>query len=400
MPQERVLLLENIHPNARHAFESAGYPVESRAGSLPESSLREALGEVSILGIRSKTQITESVLAGANKLAVIGAFCIGTDKINLKATAEAGIGVFNAPFSNTRSVAELALGHMIGLLRGVADRNREMHGGVWNKSSKGAAELRDKTLGIIGYGNIGSQLGTLAEILGMKVIYFNSSEKQNLGNAKKMHSMQEVLEKADVVSVHVSGKRPQNDNLISAREFESMKQGAIFLNLSRGFVVDTDALALYLRTGKLKGAAIDVFPREPDNGEEFRSPLQGLPNTVLTPHIAGNTQEAQENIADFVSKKLIDFMQYGDTKLSVNLPNVELHSGFDSHRIVHIHHNVPGVIAGITSRFADRGINITGESLLTNGEIGYALFDVSSANDGVLCELQNVPGTIKVRVLY
>ena len=399
MSQERVLLLENIHPNADRIFESEGYVVEREAGSIAEAALQKVLGEMSILGVRSKTKITADVLGGNTKLAVIGAFCIGTDKLDLKACAEAGVGVFNAPFSNTRSVAELALGHMIGLFRGVPDRNREMHSGVWNKSSNGASELRGKTLGIIGYGNIGSQLGTLAESLGMQVIFFNTSERLSLGNAKKMNSMEEVLKEADVVSVHVSGK-PQNDNLISAPQFERMKQGAIFLNLSRGFVVDINALSEHLRTGKLRGAAIDVYPQEPDNGEQFQSPLQGLPNTILTPHIAGNTREAQENIADFVSKKLINFMKTGDTRLSVNLPNTELHKQSNSYRLIHMHHNVPGVIASITRSFAERGINIAGESLLTDGKIGYALFDVSTPyEEDVLNELQQVPGTIRVRVL-
>ena len=318
----------------------------------------------------------------------------------LEGCAEAGIPVFNAPYSNTRSVAELALGHMLALLRFVPDRNNEMHQGVWKKISLGSTELRGKTLGIIGYGNIGSQLSVLAESLGMKVIYFDSSEKLGLGNTERMDSMAEVLRIADVVSIHVSGG-PHNVNLIGAAQLDLMKKDAILINLSRGYVVDIDALAAHLRAGKLKGAAVDVFPVEPDSGEVFHSPLQGLPNTILTPHIAGSTQEAQKAISGFVSTRMLNFLGNGDTRLSVNFPQTELPVQPNRHRILHIHRNIAGVIAGISKVLAGQGFNITGETLRTTQEIGYALFDVGTVVEAEVLEaLQKVSGTIKVRVLY
>jgi D-3-phosphoglycerate dehydrogenase / 2-oxoglutarate reductase len=398
--KQKVLLLENIHANAQRAFEAEGFLVESLPKSLSEEALRKAMVGVSALGIRSKTEITRAVINSAPDLSVIGAFCIGTDKIALDACSEIGVPVFNAPYSNTRSVAELALGHMLSLARYVPDRNNEMHKGIWKKIAIGSTELRGKTLGIIGYGNIGSQLGVLAESLGMIVVYFDSSEKLAMGNAVRLDNMAEVLRLADVVSVHVSGTT-QNVNLIGAAQFELMKKEAIFINLSRGYVVDIDALAVHLREGKIKGAAIDVFPKEPDSGELFESPLQGLPNTILTPHIAGSTQEAQKAISGFVTTRMINYMSGGDTRLSVNFPQTELPQQPNSHRILHIHKNISGVIAGITNVLAANGFNITGETLRTTHELGYALFDVSTdIKKDILDALYKVPGTIKVRILY
>ena len=398
--KEKVLLLENIHADAQRAFEAKGYQVESLTKSLPEAVLREALAGVTALGVRSKTAITPQLIGAAPELSVIGAFCIGTDKIDLTACAEAGVPVFNAPYSNTRSVAELALGHMLALLRFIPDRNNEMHRGIWKKTASGSMELRGKTLGIIGYGNIGAQLSVLAESLGMNVVFFDHTEKLSLGNAVRMDSMAEVLRIADVVSVHVSGT-PQNINLIGAAQFEMMKKDVIFINLSRGYVVDIEALSAHLRSGKLKGAAIDVFPVEPDSGEMFQSPLQGMANTILTPHIAGSTQEAQKAISGFVSNKMLNYLGSGDTRLSVNFPNTDLPHQPNSHRILHIHKNIAGVIAGVSRVLASNGINISGETLRTTQELGYALFDVGGSINGDIAEaLRCVHGTIKVRILY
>lgn len=398
--KEKILLLENIHADAQRAFDAKGYQVESLPKSLPEAALREALVGVKALGIRSKTEITPQLISAAPELTVIGAFCIGTDKIDLVTCAEAGVPVFNAPYSNTRSVAELALGHMLALLRFIPDRNSEMHRGIWKKTSSGSMELRGKTLGIIGYGNIGAQLSVLAESLGMNVVFFDSAEKLCLGNAVRMDSMAEVLRSADVVSVHVSGT-PQNVNLIGAAQFEMMKKDAIFINLSRGYVVEIDALAAHLRSGKLKGAAIDVFPVEPDSGEMFVSPLQGMANTILTPHIAGSTQEAQKAISGFVSNKMLNYLELGDTRLSVNFPHTELPHQPNSHRILHIHKNIAGVIAGISRVLAANGFNITGETLRTTQELGYALFDVGGiVTEDIALALRSVSGTVRVRILY
>jgi len=398
--KEKVLLLENIHADAHRVFEAKGYQVESLPKSLPETALREALEGVTALGIRSKTVISPALISAAPELSVIGAFCIGTDKINLPACTKSGVPVFNAPYSNTRSVAELALGHMLVLSRFIPDRNNEMHRGIWKKTASGSMELRGKTLGVIGYGNIGSQLGVLAESLGMDVVFFDISEKLCLGNAVRMDSIEEVLRIADVVSVHVSGLE-QNINLIGAAQIEMMKKDAIFINLSRGFVVDLDALAVHLRSGKLKGAAIDVFPAEPDNNEAFHSPLQGMANTILTPHIAGSTQEAQKAISGFVSNKMLNYLAWGDTRLSVNFPQAELLHQSDQHRILHIHENITGVIAGISRVLAANCFNITGETLRTTHEVGYALFDVSGpVTEDIAEALRHIPGTIKVRILY
>lgn len=398
--KEKVLLLENIHPDAQHAFEAKGYLVECLAKSMPIAAMRDALSGVTALGVRSKTEITPELIQAAPKLTVIGAFCIGTDKIDLGSCSEAGVAVFNAPYSNTRSVAELALGHMLALLRFIPDRNAEMHQGIWKKTASGSMELRGKTLGIIGYGNIGAQLSVLAESLGMNVVFFDHAEKLCLGNAVRLDSMADVLRIADVVSVHVSGL-PQNVNLIGAAQFEMMKKGAIFINLSRGYVVDIDALAAHLQSGKLKGAAVDVFPEEPDSGEVFKSPLQGMANTILTPHIAGSTQEAQKAISGFVSNKMLNYLALGDTRLSVNFPQAELPLQPGSHRILHVHRNIAGVIAGASRVLAGSGFNISGETLHTTQELGVAIFDVGGrVTEDVAEALRCVPGTIRVRILY
>ncbi len=395
----KILLLENIHADASRAFEAYGYEVDSFPKSLPKSEMQKALDGVAAVGVRSKTELTSDMINAAKHLMVVGAFCIGTDKIDLESCSDAGIPVFNAPFSNTRSVAELALGHMLNLLRFIPDRNLEMHQGIWKKTASGSVELRGKTLGIIGYGNIGSQLSILAENLGMNVVYYDTCEKLSLGNAIRMHSMEELLHVADVVSVHVSGL-PQNINLISAPQFQMMKEDAIFINLSRGYVVDIDALAARMRSGKLKGIAIDVYPEEPDSGEKFQSPLQGLPNTILTPHIAGSTQEAQREISEFVSGKMLNFLTRGDTRLSVNFPQIEPLNQNGCHRILHIHKNIAGIIAGVSRVFAAHDINISGQSLRTTQEIGYAIFDVScTVTNDIVDALWAVPGTIKVRIL-
>ncbi|MHC1782450.1 MAG: phosphoglycerate dehydrogenase [Anaerolineaceae bacterium] len=400
MQKEKVLLLENIHVDAHRAFEAKGNQIESLSKSMSGLALRETLKDVTALGVRSKTEITREIISAAPELTVIGAFCIGTDKIDLIACAEAGVAVFNAPYSNTRSVAELALGHILALLRFIPDRNNEMHQGIWKKTASGSMELRGKTLGIIGYGNIGAQLSVLAESLGMNVVFYDYAEKLCLGNAMRMDSLAELLHIADVVSVHVSGT-PQNVNFFGATQFEMMKKDAIFINLSRGYVVDIDALATYLRSGKLKGTAIDVFPVEPDSGEMFKSPLQGMPNTILTPHIAGSTQEAQKAISGFVSTKMLNYLALGDTRLSVIMPQAELPSHPTSHRFVHIHKNIAGVIAGISRVLAGCNFNISGESLRTTQELGYALFDVDGViTDEIAAALRGVPGTIRVRVFH
>ena len=396
-----VMLLESIHPQAQEVFEAEGFPVESLNRSSGEEELRTRIGEIYILGIRSKTKLTTSTFSEAKRLLVVGAFCIGTDQIDLLAASQKGVAVFNDEFSNTRSVAELALIQAAALLRRLPEKNAQMHRGLWNKSADGARELRGRALGIIGYGKIGSQLSVLAESLGMQVVFFNTSETLALGNAKKTESMEEVLRNADIVSVHVDS-RPSNRNLIGANQFEMMREEAVFLDLSRGFVTDQDALAEYLKTGKLKGAAIDVHRSEPEgNNVEFTSPLQGLNNAIITPHIGGSTIEAQEDIARFVSAKVISFINSGDTRLSVNYPEIQLPPQPDAHRFLHLHKNIPGVMAEVTAIFGQRGINILGQYLQTRGELGYVITDVNKEYDKeVVKQLKKVTGTIKFRVLY
>lgn len=392
----KVLLLENISAVAVRGFRDAGYEVESLKSALDERDLMQKIRDVSILGVRSKTRVTADVLAAAEKLVVVGAFCIGVDKIDQKAASERGIAVFNDPHSNSRSVAELAMGEIILLLRRTFAASTEMHSGVWNKSAAGAHEVRGLTLGIVGYGKIGSQLSDLAEAMGMRVVFYDSAHVLARGNARAV-AFRELLEVADVVTLHVDGK-PQNRNLFGDEEFRAMKDGACFLNLSRGFVVDHDALAACLKSGKIAGAAIDVFPLEPESGAGFISALRGLPNVILTPHIGGSTEEAQENIGSFVSAKLLDYLKTGDSTLSVNLPQCRLEYEEGSYRLMHIHHNVPGILRAINDILADRAINIERQSLNTRGTLGYAIYDINRPCDQELMALlKAVPHTIAVR---
>ena len=396
-----VLLLENVHPIALELLKSEGFNVETYHAALTEDELIEKIKNVSVLGIRSKTHVTARVLEHANRLMVIGAFCIGTNQIDLKTATKKGIAVFNAPFSNTRSVVELAVAEMIMLMRNIVDKSTKMHKGAWDKSAKGSFEVRGKKLGLIGYGNIGTQLSVIAESLGMKVLYYDTEERLSLGNAIKCKSMKEVLEQADVVSLHVDG-RESNHNLIGAKEFALMKKGVIFINLSRGHIVDIQALRENVLSGKVGGCAIDVFPYEPvSNDEEFQSELRGLPNTILTPHIGGSTSEAQENIGNFVPGKIMDYINTGSTSNSVTFPNLTLPLLENAHRLIHIHENVPGILAKINHILANNGINIVGQYLKTNETIGYVITDINKQYDkDVIKELREIDHTIKFRVLY
>jgi D-3-phosphoglycerate dehydrogenase len=392
----KVLLLEDISAVAVEQFRAAGYSVEPLKPALEERELTARIGDATILGVRSKTRISASVLDAAKKLVAVGAFCIGVDKIDRGAANERGIAVFNDPHSNSRSVAELAIGEIILLLRRTFQASSEMHRGVWNKSAAGAHEVRGLTLGIVGYGKIGSQLSDLAEAMGMRVVFYDVSHVLARGNARPV-GFRELLGICDVVTLHVDGK-PQNQNLFGAEEFAAMKDGACFLNLSRGFVVDHDALAECLKSGKVSGAAIDVFPKEPESGAGFTSALQGLPNVILTPHIGGSTEEAQQNIGQFVSAKLIEYVRTGDSTLSVNLPQCHLEYEEGSYRLMHIHHNVPGILRAINDILGDRGINIERQVLDTRGSLGYAIYDINRPCDSELMKLlRGVPQTITVR---
>lgn len=395
-----VLLLENVHPVAVELMRAEGFTVETYPAALSEEELCKKIKNVSVLGIRSKTQVTEKVLEHANRLMTIGAFCIGTNQIDLKAATQKGVAVFNAPFSNTRSVVELVIAEMIILIRKIVEKSNKMHQGKWDKSAAGSYEIRGKKLGLIGYGNIGAQLSVLAESMGMKVLYYDIEEKLSLGNATRCKTMKEVLEQADVVSLHVDG-RAANKNLISEREFGWMKKGVIFINLSRGHVVDIACLKKNILNGTVGGCAIDVFPVEPNNEEEFISELRGLPNTILTPHIGGSTVEAQENIGNFVPGKFLDYINTGSTSNSVNFPNLVLPTLENAHRLIHIHENVPGILAQINKVLADHNINIAGQYLKTNEQIGYVITDIDKAyNKDVIKELRSIAHTIKFRVLY
>ncbi len=397
----KVLLLENIDQVAIDTFQKEGYVVESLKTALGEKELSKKIIDVSLLGIRSKTEITSQVLENAKKLLAVGAFCIGTNQIDSTTAAQKGIVLFNAPFSNTRSVVELVLGEIIMLYRNTFDKSIKMHNGMWDKSAKGSHEIRGKKLGIIGYGNIGSQLSVLAENLGMEVYFYNTSEKLALGTAKQCSSMTELLRISDVITVHVSGKK-SNTHLIGEPEFTFMKDGVLFLNLSRGFVVDLQALAKHVQSGKIAGAAVDVFPKEPkNNAETFESELRGLPNVILTPHVGGSTEEAQKAIGEFVSQKLLNFINSGDTMLSTNFPNLQLPKLHHAHRLIHIHKNVAGVLAKINGIFAKHTINIEGQYLGTNQHIGYVITDVAANYpEEVINELRKIPETIRLRVLY
>lgn len=395
-----ALLLENLHPHARTILEAAGFDVVTRTGALDEPELVEALAGVQVLGIRSKTQVSAEVLAAATDLEVVGAFCIGTNQIDLAGAAGRGIAVFNAPFSNTRSVVEIAVADIISLTRRQSVLDKEMHAGVWNKSATGAHEVRGRTLGIVGYGNIGTQLSVLAENLGMSVVFYDTAEKLALGNARRMDTLDELLETADVVTLHVDG-RSGNAGMFGAKQFARMRPGAVFLNLSRGFVVDYSALRDAVLSGHVAGAAVDVFPEEPKRkGDPFVSELQGLPNVILTPHTGGSTEEAQEAIGQFVANKMRDYLATGSTNLSVNLPNLALDQRPDAHRIAYLHRNVPGVLATINATLAAHGVNIEGQLLATRGELGYVVTDVASPVAPVVVEeLVGRPESLRLRVL-
>ncbi|GAA2570850.1 phosphoglycerate dehydrogenase [Winogradskya consettensis] len=396
----RVLLLESIHPDAVSRLEAEGYQVESLRNALDEVELIERIPGVHLLGIRSKTQVTAKVLEAADSLVAIGAFCIGTDQIDLGTASKAGVAVFNAPFSNTRSVVELALAEIIAMTRRLTEKNNLMHEGVWDKAAVGSHEVRGRNLGIIGYGNIGTQLSVLAENLGMHVFFYDTADKLALGNAQRCSSLDELLELSDVVTMHVDG-RPGNAGFFGAEQFAKMKQGAIFLNLSRGIVVDHGDLRDALTSGRLSGAAVDVFPTEPKGrGDEFVSELRGLPNVILTPHIGGSTEEAQADIGDFVANKLNHFVQEGNTTLSVNLPSVALPAQSGTSRIVHVHVNMPGVLAQVNSILAEHHVNVEGQLLSTRGEYGYLITDIGGAfSDDVLDKLRGMSQTVRLRVL-
>jgi D-3-phosphoglycerate dehydrogenase / 2-oxoglutarate reductase len=396
----KALLLENIHPEAVRPLEDAGLEVVQQRSALGESDLAAALPGVALLGVRSKTRVSEAVLAEAPDLLAVGAFCIGTDQIDLAAASALGIAVFNAPYSNTRSVVELTLAEIIALTRRLTEKDQAMHAGRWDKSATGAHEVRGRTLGIVGYGNIGAQLSVVSEALGMRVVFYDTADKLALGNARRCVSMDELLEVSDVVSLHVDG-RPSNSSLFGEKEFSQMRPGALFLNLCRGFVIDHEALRRHLLSGHLAGAAADVFPEEPRSaGEEFVSVLRGLPNVILTPHIGGSTEEAQADIGAFVGAKLADFVADGATSLSVNMPQLALPPTTGSHRLAHIHSNIPGVMAEMNSVLAAHGVNVEAQLLGTRGDLGYALTDigVDYPNDAVE-QLRAMSPTVRLRVL-
>ncbi len=398
----KILLLENISTSAVEELKQSGYAeIKQLNGALSEADLIREIKGVHILGIRSKTQITERILSKADKLLAIGAFCIGTNQVDLKSATNKGIAVFNAPYSNTRSVAELIIGLCVILIRKISDKNMAAHNGIWLKEAKGAFELRGKTLGIIGYGNIGSQVSVMAEAMGMNVIYYDILTKLPHGNAKQIRELKELLEQSDIVTLHVPGDKSTR-NLMNNEMLSVIQKGTIFLNYSRGDVVDLDALREKIENGTISGAAIDVFPSEPEkNGDEFSSVLQNLPNVILTPHIGGSTEEAQANIGLDVTAKLINYLELGTSNGSLTVPQVNLPPQDGTHRILHIHENVPGVLGEINSRLSEKGINILGQYLKTNEEIGYVILDVDTELSHDAFEiLKKVRGTIKTRMVY
>ncbi len=400
MSGPKALLVENIHPGATRLLQGEGWEVATLDRSLGEAELIDALTDVALLGIRSQTQVTETVLDKASGLVALGAFCIGTNQIDLLAAARRGVAVFNAPFSNTRSVVELAVAEIIALTRRLTDKDRAMHAGTWDKSAVGSHEVRGRRLGIVGYGNIGTQLSVLAENLGMSVWFYDTADRLALSNARRCDSLDELLAEVDVVSLHVDG-RPDNRNFFGEAEFARMRPGSLFLNLSRGFVVDHGALRGHIESGHIAGAAVDVFPEEPSGrGEPFASELRGLPNVILTPHIGGSTEEAQVDIGRFVAHKLLDYARCGTTSLSVNLPNLELPHRTGANSVVHVHRNVPGVLARINQILADNHVNIEGQALATRGEVGYVITDIASDfTDDMLRALAHMDETIRVRLL-
>ncbi|MBI2022751.1 phosphoglycerate dehydrogenase [Candidatus Daviesbacteria bacterium] len=405
----KVLLLENIDKSAVAYFKDEGYSVEHLKTSLDESELMEKIKDIYILGVRSKTKVTKKVLDNAPRLLTIGSFSVGTDNVDLSTAADKGITVFNAPYQNTRSVVELVIGEIIMLARRVFEKSTKLHAGIWDKSVDRCFEVRGKTLGIIGYGNIGMQIGVLAESLGIGVYFYDVVQKLAVGNAKRCKNLDELFKKADIITIHVDGNK-RNTNLITAKEFKKMKDGVIFVNLSRGFIVDIEDLAEAVRSGKVGGAAVDVFPVEPkashstssgQAGDKFSSKLQDLPNVILTPHVGGNTIEAQASIAEYISHKLIEFVNSGNTYLSVNIPNIQPMEKKDNHRLLHIHKNVPGILAKINSILAEENINILGQYLKTNESVGYVITDVDKKyGEDVIKKLKQIPDTIRFRVLY
>ncbi|MDB4837118.1 phosphoglycerate dehydrogenase [Marinomonas sp.] len=398
----KILLLEGVHQSALDALNEAGYTnIEYHKTALAEEELIEKISEAHFIGIRSRTQLTANVLSHANKLVAIGCFCIGTNQVDLDAASEKGVVVFNAPFSNTRSVAELVLGQLILLLRGIPAKNAVCHDGGWMKSAVGSYETRGKRLGIIGYGSIGTQLSVLAESLGMEVCFYDIVTKLPLGNARQIKSLKELLSTSDVISLHV----PETNStklMIGEKEVSQMKKGSIFINASRGTVADLNAVANAIKSGGLSGAAVDVFPVEPKgNNEEFISPLRGLSNVILTPHVGGSTMEAQENIGVEVAEKLVKYSDVGTTIAAVNFPEVALPAQSDNHRILHIHENRPGVLSSINTIFSENNINITGQYLRTTEKLGYMVMDVDSETGELALEkVKEVEGTVKARVLF
>ncbi|MBT8321821.1 MAG: phosphoglycerate dehydrogenase, partial [Eudoraea sp.] len=396
----KILLLENVHPVAFDNLSEDGFSVELVDRSLSEEELIEKIKGVHVLGIRSKTQITPRVLDAANKLLVIGAFCIGTTQIDLESCKRHGIVVFNAPYSNTRSVVELAVGQIIMLMRFILPRNNELHSGVWNKTASNSREVRGKNLGIVGYGNIGKQLSVLAEAMGMRVYYYDIEDRLALGNAVKCDTLEDLLNVSDVVSLHIDDN-PANRNFIGERELAQMRTGSFLINLSRGFVVDIPHLVEALKTKKLSGAAFDVYPTEPGKNGPFENELQQLDNVILTPHIGGSTEEAQRNIADFVPNKIMAYINSGNTVDAVNFPNIRLPKQTNAHRFLHIHENVPGIMARINEVLAQYEMNITGQFLSTDRDVGYVITDLDKDyNKEVIKELKRIEHTIKFRVLY
>jgi D-3-phosphoglycerate dehydrogenase len=398
----KILFLENISDAAIKVFRDACYTdIKKLGGALTEEQLIDEIKNVHLLGIRSKTQVTEKVLKHAAKLQAIGCFCIGTNQVNLQAATKKGIVVFNAPYSNTRSVAELVIGASILLIRKILDKNNAAHRGVWQKDAKGSFELRGKTLGIIGYGNIGSQVSVLAEALGMKVLFYDTITKLPLGNADSRKSIKDLVSQADIITLHVP-ETGQTKNLINKNLIKNFKKGSILINYARGEVVDLDALKSALLEGQISGAAIDVFPWEPEkNGDVFTSPLQNIPNVLLTPHVGGSTEEAQYNIGEDVSAKLLQYLEVGATYGSHTVPEINLPSQEGTHRILHIHSNVPGVLSEINSSLSEHKINILGQYLKTNDEIGYVVLDIDKKLSKNAVELlKQVKGTLKVRLLY
>ena len=399
----KVLLLENIHPVAVETLEARGHEVELRAGSLSEDELVESLAPrdgkgVELLGIRSNTHLTARVLEAASDLTAVGCFCIGTNQVDLATAAERGVAVFNAPYSNTRSVVELVIGEIIALARRLPEKTAKMHDGVWDKSAKGSHEIRGRTLGIVGYGNIGTQLSNVAEALGLRVIFYDTADRPAHGNARRMPTLEALLAEADVVSLHVDG-RLGNAGLFGAEQFATMKPRSMFINASRGMVVDDVALRENIESGHIAGAALDVFPVEPKaQGDSFESVLRGLDNVILTPHVGGSTQEAQEEIGWFVAGKLASFVAEGSTALSVDLPAVQPPPLTEGVRLAYLHVNVPGVLAELNAYLAEQGANVVGQYLATRGEQGYVVTDASEAiSEAALDKLRSSPQTIWLR---